>query len=74
MRMLAPTVWMSPAALAQSYSANGQIGYLQEWEMRASLAGTVTSAGMSYDGPVTLRHVGLCSVNGVVEKNPAWYG
>jgi hypothetical protein len=23
----------APAALAQSYSASGQVGYLQEWEM-----------------------------------------
>jgi hypothetical protein len=60
---------ISSSALAQSYAANGQIGYLQEWEMRASLARTVTSGGVSYDGPVTLRHVGLCSVNGVEEKS-----
>jgi hypothetical protein len=60
---------ISSSALAQSYAANGQIGYLQEWEMRASLARTVTSGGVSYDGPVKLRHVGLCSVNGVEEKS-----
>ena len=26
----------APVALAQSYSANGQVGYLGEWEMKAS--------------------------------------
>ncbi len=26
------------AASAQSYSASGQVGYLQEWELKASLA------------------------------------
>ena len=31
----------APAALAQSYSVSGQVGYLQEWEMKASLAKTV---------------------------------
>ena len=56
-------------ALAQSYSAEGQIGYLQEWEMKASLTKTVTSAGTDYSGPVKLRHVGLCSANGVEEKS-----
>ncbi len=56
------------AALAQSYSVVGQAGYLQEWEIKASLAGTATSNGAEYDGPATLRHVGLCSANGVEEK------
>jgi hypothetical protein len=56
-------------AFGQSYSLDGQVGYLQEWEMKASLTKTVTSTEMDYDGPVTLRHVGLCSANGVEEKS-----
>jgi hypothetical protein len=56
-------------AFGQSYSIEGHAGYLQEWEIKASLTKTVTSAGVNYDGPVTLRHVGLCSVNGVEEKS-----
>jgi hypothetical protein len=64
-----PAILSINSALAQSYAANGQIGYLQEWEMKASLARTVTSSGVNYHGPVTLRHVGLCSVNGVEEKS-----
>jgi hypothetical protein len=31
------------AAPAQSYSASGQVGYLQEWELKASLARTVSA-------------------------------
>jgi hypothetical protein len=58
----------TPIALAQSYSASGQIGYLQEWEIKGSLARTMTRSGADYSGPVTLRHVGLCSANGVEEK------
>ncbi len=54
---------------AQSYSIEGTAGYLQEWEIKASLTKTVTSAGTNFDGPVKLRHVGLCSVNGVEEKS-----
>ncbi len=53
---------------AQSYVASGQIGYLHEWEIKASLARTETSAGTSYDGPVSLRHTGLYSANGIEEK------
>ena len=71
-RALALAIWIGAGAesvMAQSYSINGQIGYLQEWEMKASLAKTITSSGVNYDGPVTLRHVGLCSVNGPEEKS-----
>jgi hypothetical protein len=55
-------------AFSQSYSVVGQAGYLQEWEIKASLAKTEASNGADYYGAVTLRHVGLCSVNGVEEK------
>ncbi|MCP3407388.1 hypothetical protein [Bradyrhizobium sp. CCGB01] len=58
----------APAARAQSYSASGQIGYLHEWEITGNLAKTVTRLGAEYSGTVTLRHVGLCSVNGVEQK------
>ena len=69
---LLSVIWVcaaAPAALAQSYSASGQVGYLQEWELKANLARTVAGSGQQFDGPATLRHVGLCSVNGVEEKS-----
>lgn len=71
-RALASAIWIgagAAGAMAQSYSVNGRVGYLQEWEMKANLAKTATSSGVNYDGPVTLRHVGLCSVNGIEEKS-----
>jgi hypothetical protein len=72
MRALASAIWIGAGAgsvMAQSYSINGQVGYLGEWEIKANLAKTITSGGVNYDGPVTLRHVGLCSVNGPEEKS-----
>lgn len=54
---------------AEPYAASGQVGYLQEWELKASLARTVSGGKIEYSGAVTLRHVGLCSVNGVEEKS-----
>jgi hypothetical protein len=72
MRVLLAAIWMcgsAAAALAQSYSASGQVGYLEEWELKASLAKTVTGGKVEYSGPLTLRHVGLCSANGVEEKS-----
>ena len=71
-RALISAIWIGAgagSAMAQSYSVNGQVGYLQEWEMKANLAKTITSSGVNYDGPVPLRHVGLCSVNGLEEKS-----
>jgi hypothetical protein len=69
-RALASAIWFGAGgAMAQSYSVSGQVGYLQEWEMKASLSKTVTGSAVNYDGPVTLRHVGLCSVNGPEEKS-----
>jgi hypothetical protein len=71
-RALISAIWIGAGAgstMAQSYSVNGQVGYLQEWEMKANLAKTITDSGVNYDGPVTLRHVGLCSVNGLEEKS-----
>jgi hypothetical protein len=57
------------AACAEPYAASGQVGYLQEWELKASLAKSVSGGRIEYSGPVTLRHVGLCSANGVEEKS-----
>ena len=55
----------APTAWAQSYPASGQIGYLQEWELTGSLAKAATRPAVDYSGTVTLRHVGVCSVNGI---------
>ncbi len=57
-----------PSALAQSFFASGQVGYLQEWELKARLAKTATRNGEDYVGSVTLRHVGLCSTTNDVEE------
>jgi hypothetical protein len=57
------------AASAEPYAASGQVGYLQEWELKATLAKTASGGRVEYSGPMTLRHVGLCSANGVEEKS-----
>ena len=75
-RALISAIWIgagAESAMAQSYSVNGQVGYLEEWEIKANVAKTITDSGVSYDGAVTLRHVGLCSVNGP-RKSPASCG
>ncbi|MGV7213074.1 hypothetical protein [Bradyrhizobium sp. UFLA05-112] len=56
------------AAWAQSHTISGHIGYLHEWEIAGSIAKAATHQAADYSGAVTLRHVGLCSVNGVEQK------
>jgi hypothetical protein len=63
------TCVVATRATAEPYAASGQVGYLQEWELKASLAKTMSGGRIEYSGPVTLRHVGLCSVNGVEAKS-----
>jgi len=61
--------FVAATAAAEPYAASGPVGYLQEWEFKANLAKTVSGGRIVYSGPVTLRHVGLCSANGVEEKS-----
>jgi hypothetical protein len=63
------TCFVAASVAAEPYAASGQLGYLQEWELKASLAKSVSGGRIEYSGPVTLRHVGLCSANGVEEKS-----
>jgi hypothetical protein len=69
MSSMIATCMIAAWAGAEPYAASGQVGYLQEWELKASLARTVSGGKIEYSGAVTLRHVGLCSVNGVEEKS-----
>jgi hypothetical protein len=63
------TCLIAASAAAEPYAASGQVGYLQEWEFKASLAKTVSGGRIEYSGPMTLRHIGLCSIDGVEEKS-----
>lgn len=58
----------SGPSVAQSWLAEGKIGYLQEWEMTASLASS-EGARSGLAGPITLRHVGQCSTDGAEQKS-----
>lgn len=59
----------SGAACGQTYAARGAVGFLQEWEIKADLAKSAARASDNYSGAITLRHIGLCSANGVEEKS-----
>jgi hypothetical protein len=54
-------------AHAQPLEIVGYSGFLGEWELTATV--TETAAGRNaYSGPLTMRHVGLCTQDGPEER------
>ncbi len=51
-------------AHAQSLNVTGQAGYLGEWELTADISGTPADGKREYRGPLTMKHVGLCTQDG----------
>jgi hypothetical protein len=56
------------SAQAQSLQVIGYSGYLGEWELTATVTETVSSRTKQYSGPLTMKHVGLCTQDGPEEK------
>jgi hypothetical protein len=56
-----------PAAQAQSRQLSGQAGYLGEFELAATLTSDNVKA-TSFSGPLTMKHVGICTQDGPEEK------
>ena len=56
------------AAQAASLHIAGSAGHLSEWEMQGDLVATGPEVAGKFTGPITWKHVGLCSVNGPQEK------
>jgi hypothetical protein len=56
-------------AQARKLRIEGTSGFLSEWEVKAEVTGTVSRGREEFSGPITLRHVGVCSPNGAVEKS-----
>lgn len=59
-------------AWAASLRISGVAGYLSEWEFSGQVNEKMTEkasvTAKAFSGPVTWKHVGLCSVNGPQEK------
>jgi hypothetical protein len=55
-------------AQAQSLQVTGYAGELGEWELTASVTGKISSGAKEFSGPLTMRHVGICSQDGPEEK------
>jgi hypothetical protein len=59
---------LATPASAQSLQVIGYSGYLGEWELTATLMEGASSRTKEYAGPVTMRHVGICTKDGPEEK------
>jgi hypothetical protein len=56
------------AASAQSLQIIGYSGYLGEWELTATVTEMAASRTPQYSGPLTMKHIGLCTQDGPEEK------
>jgi hypothetical protein len=53
---------------AQTRSVSGQSGILGEWELTATVTKEADGGGRRWSGPLTLKHIGFCSVDEPKEK------
>ncbi|HET7164700.1 MAG TPA: hypothetical protein VFI94_06105 [Pseudolabrys sp.] len=59
-------VALATPAGAQSLEIFGYAGVLGEWELTASVTGNDNTK--DYSGPLTMRHVGICTQDGPEER------
>jgi hypothetical protein len=59
---------LATPASAQSLQVVGYSGYLGEWELTATVTETASGHTKEYSGPLTMRHVGVCTQDGPEEK------
>lgn len=59
---------LATTARAQSLQVSGHAGVLGEWELNATVTPTVSQRAKEFSGPLTMKHVGLCTQDGPEEK------
>jgi hypothetical protein len=59
---------LASGAHAQPLQVTGQAGVLGEWELTAKVSEITANGRKEFSGPLTLRHVGLCTQDGPEEK------
>jgi hypothetical protein len=57
------------SAQAQSLRVAGTAGYVSEWELSGEVTQIASRAVKEFSGPLTLKHVGLCSHSGPQEES-----
>jgi hypothetical protein len=56
-------------ATADSLQILGYSGYLGEWELTATVREDGSAARKAYSGPLSMKHVGLCTQDGPEERS-----
>ena len=64
-------VLATPVGAAQPLQVIGYSGYLGEWELTATVTETSPGSTAEYSGPLTMKHVGICTQDGPEEKTGA---
>ena len=59
---------LATPAEAQSLQVIGYSGHLGEWELTAVVTEGTSSRTKEFSGPLTMRHIGLCSQDGPEER------
>ena len=59
---------LATPASAQSLQVLGYAGVLGEWELTGNVTGKASSHTKEYSGPVTMKHVGVCTQDGPEQK------
>jgi hypothetical protein len=62
---------LAAPASAQSLQVIGYSGYLGEWELTATVTEMASGRTQEYAGPLTMKHVGVCTQEGPEEKTGA---
>jgi hypothetical protein len=60
--------WVLPAQ-AGDVAVTGRAGYLSEWEITATAHATATGRRKEFTGLLIMKHAGVCTINGPVEKS-----
>jgi hypothetical protein len=65
------SVLATPAGAAQPLQVIGYSGHLGEWELTATVTESAGDSAPEYAGPLTMKHVGICTQDGPEEKTGA---
>jgi hypothetical protein len=67
--LLLAVMLSAASAGASSLEVVGYSGYLGEWELTATVSEDGSAAPRGYAGPLSMKHVGLCTQDGPEEKS-----
>jgi len=66
--MAVSTLMIAERASAQTRVVSGQLGVLGEWELTATVTKQTDAGGRLWSGPLSLKHIGFCGVDGPEQK------